>query len=455
MAAQQDTIDADFVIVGAGSAGCVMAARLSEDPATRVVLLEAGGEDRNLWIHIPLGFGKTFADPRSTGATRPSPTRRRTAAASSGRAARCSAARPRSTAWSISAARHEDFDHWRQLGNTGWSSDDVLPYFRRAEHQTRGARRIPWHRRPALRLRHAGPPPDLRGVHQERAWTSAIRATTTSTARPRKASATTRPRRATAGAAPPRSAICVRRCSGRNLRVITDALTEKIAVRGPPRHRRRRSASDGELRTVRARARSSCAAARSTRRNCCCCPGIGPQQHLARVRHPGRAPSAGRRAEPAGPLLGAASSCKCRLPITVNDVMLSNAKKLKAGLEYYLFRTGPLDHGRRAGGAVRAHPAGTRLAGREVCRGRRSVPTGRRTGCTSGPGFSLIVYQLRPESRGEIKLKIGEPGRCAGDAPELPGHRDRPAHHRRRAEARPPPARDAAHAAFCICSTPN
>jgi choline dehydrogenase len=63
MATPRDTLEADFIVIGAGSAGCTVAARLSENPANRVLLLEAGGDDTNRWIHIPLGFGKTFADP--------------------------------------------------------------------------------------------------------------------------------------------------------------------------------------------------------------------------------------------------------------------------------------------------------------------------------------------------------------------------------------------------------
>src|ERR1041384_1876255 len=73
MAIQLRAIEADFIVIGAGSAGCAIAARLSEDPATRVLLLEAGGEDHNRWIHIPLGFGKTFADPSVTWCYEPEP----------------------------------------------------------------------------------------------------------------------------------------------------------------------------------------------------------------------------------------------------------------------------------------------------------------------------------------------------------------------------------------------
>jgi choline dehydrogenase len=139
MTTQQEQIEADFIVVGAGSAGCAVAARLSEDPATRVLLLEAGGEDRNRWIHIPLGFGKTFADPSVNWCyeTEPDP-------GASNRRVFWPRGKVLGGSSSINGmvyirGQAEDFDHWRQLGNTGWSFEDVLPYFRRSEHQTRGA----------------------------------------------------------------------------------------------------------------------------------------------------------------------------------------------------------------------------------------------------------------------------------------------------------------------------
>src|SRR5260221_12147199 len=138
MVGAQETIEADFVVVGAGSAGCALAARLSEDPGTRVVLLEAGGEDSNRWIHIPLGFGKTFANPSVNWCYETEPD-----AGAAGRRIFWPRGKVLGGSSSINGMVYirgqlEDFDHWRQLGNQGWSFQDVLPYFKRAEHQTRG-----------------------------------------------------------------------------------------------------------------------------------------------------------------------------------------------------------------------------------------------------------------------------------------------------------------------------
>ena len=131
--------DFDYVVVGAGTAGCVLANRLTENGKHRVLLLEAGGRDTNPWLHIPLGYGKVFDDPKVNWCytTEPDPT--------------CGNRRivqPRGKVLGGSSSINgmvyirgnaADYDHWRQLGNEGWSYDDVLPYFRKSEDQARGA----------------------------------------------------------------------------------------------------------------------------------------------------------------------------------------------------------------------------------------------------------------------------------------------------------------------------
>jgi len=130
---------ADYVVVGAGSAGCALAARLSEAPSVRVLLLEAGGRDRNLWLHIPVGYGKTMFHPTLSWnlQTEPEPELE-------GRRIPWPRGRVLGGSSAINGliyirGQKEDYDHWRQLGCTGWSFDDVLPYFKRAEDQERGA----------------------------------------------------------------------------------------------------------------------------------------------------------------------------------------------------------------------------------------------------------------------------------------------------------------------------
>lgn len=129
----------DYIVIGGGSAGSVLAGRLSEDPATRVLLLEAGPADRSIWLHLPIGYGKTMWDPRYNWCfhTDPEPSM-------NGRRIYWPTGKTLGGSSAINGliyirGQREDYDRWRALGNVGWSYDDVLPYFIRSEQNERGA----------------------------------------------------------------------------------------------------------------------------------------------------------------------------------------------------------------------------------------------------------------------------------------------------------------------------
>lgn len=133
----------DYVIVGAGTAGCVLANRLTEDGKTIVLLLEAGGSDRTIWIQMPIGYGRTFFDPRVNWMYETAPV-----PGLGGRSSYWPRGKVVGGSGSVNAMVHvrgqpHDFDCWRERGNVGWGWDDVLPYFIRAEDHDHGA--SDWH----------------------------------------------------------------------------------------------------------------------------------------------------------------------------------------------------------------------------------------------------------------------------------------------------------------------
>ncbi len=400
-----DQPEADFVIVGAGSAGCVMAARLSEDTGSNVVLLEAGGEDTNMWIHIPLGFGKTFADKRVNWCfeTEPDP-------GAGGRSIFWPRGKVLGGSSSINGmvyirGQHEDFDHWRQLGNTGWSSTDVLPYFKRSEHQTRGEDE--WHGTDgplAVSDVRDGHPiceafiracneagyqrnDDFNGKEQD--GVGYHQTTTRNGKRCSTAVGYLHPVR-----------------NRPNLRVMTGAHTQKVIFEG------KRAVGvayhqGGQDKIIRARKEVILCGGAIGSPHVLMLSGVGPAAQLAQFGIPVVHDLAGV-GQSMQDHYSAAIKLKCKFPITVNDVMMNPLKMLWSGLEYFVMKKGPLT----VNTAEVALFARTRqeLATPDVKFSIATFSADRpQDGLHKWSGFSLLVYQLRPESRGEITLKSANP----------------------------------------------
>ena len=401
-----ETFEADYIVVGAGSAGCVVAARLSEDPAVRVLLLEAGGPDRNPWIHIPLGYGKTMTDKRVNWMyeTEPDPNL-------NGRRVFWPRGKVLGGSSSINGllyvrGQHEDFAHWRQLGNEGWAWDDVLPYFKRSEQRI-GAGDDAFHGRDgALAVSDLPDRPALAEAYIQAAMECGIPRTEDFNGARQEGvgyyHVTARNgRRSSAAVAFLRPAL--RRD---NLRVVTGALASRVLLSG----RRATGVAfthEGAARTATARREVVLCGGAINSPHLLLLSGIGPGAELqeAGVAVAHDLPGVGKNLQDH---FQARITYRCRFPVTLNDVMMSRWRMLAAGLQYAFARRGPL--------TISAGQVGI------FARTRPELPTPDvqfllipfsadrpGEGLNRFSGFLQNCSQLRPQSRGEILLRSPEP----------------------------------------------
>jgi choline dehydrogenase len=397
--------EADYIVVGAGSAGCVLANRLTESGAHRVLLLEAGPADRNPWIHVPLGYGKLFKDRRVNWLyeTEPEPELDNRVIY-----------QPRGKVLGGSSSingliyirgQREDFDHWRQLGNVGWGFEDVLPYFRKAEDQARGGDEY----------HGVGGPLCVSDPVEPHELCEAFIAAAAETGLPRNddfngatqegagyyQTTSRRGRRWSTAVGYLRPA---RR--RQNLAIVTEALATRVLFEG------RRAVGieyrrGGETRQVRARHEVILAGGAINSPQLLQLSGIGPG---ALLRDHGIAVAADLPGvgEDLQDHLQARIVLRCTKPITLNDDVNSAMRRVGIGVRYALWRTGPLTvSAGYAGAFFRTDP---RLATPDIQVHFINFSTDR-MGEKLHPfsGFTASVCQLRPESRGFIRIKSPDP----------------------------------------------
>jgi choline dehydrogenase len=395
----------DFIVVGAGSAGCVLANRLTASGHHSVLMLEAGGEDDDRWIHIPLGYGKHFSNSKVNWLYRSEPDEKTGSRA---------IAQPRGKVLGGTSSingtvyvrgQREDYDEWRALGNTGWGYADVLPYFRKAEDNQR------W----SNEYHGVGGPLCVSDASDAHPLCEAFLAAAESRGYPRNpdCNGATQAGFGYNQVTQRRG----RRCSTAvgylrpaqhrsNLSVVTGAHATRVLFTGK-RATGIEYLRGGTRQSAHARREVILAAGAFNSPQLMQLSGLGPAAHLQGlgIRVVADMPGVGANLQDHynGRLV-----YECSEAFTLNDVVASPLKKLREGLRYYLARKGFLTMAAStATGFVATQPGSSRP---DVQIGLVLYST-EKAGDTLHPfsGFTMLVRLLRPESRGTVLAKSADP----------------------------------------------
>ena len=393
-------MDADFVVVGAGSAGCVVANRLSADPKVKVVLLEAGPADRNPWIHIPVGYFKTIHNPSVDWCykTEPDP-------GLNGRSIEWPRGKVLGGSSSLNGLLYvrgqpQDYDRWRQMGNKGWAWEDVLPLFKRAESNERGADEFHGDDGPLsvsnMRIQRpitdawvaaaqsAGYKfnPDYNGAEQE--GVGFFQLTSKNGRRCSAAVAYLNPVK-----------------SRENLQIITRAQVEKVVFDGTRASAVQYRDRSGSLQTIKASREIILSGGAINSPQLLMLSGIGEKEQLADhgIDVVADLPGVGKNLQDH---LQARLVYKCNEP-TLNDEVSSLWGQARIGLKYLMFRAGPMTMAASlATGFMKTHEDLETPDVQFHVQPLSAENPGK--GADKFSAFTMSVCQLRPESKGEIRL---------------------------------------------------
>ncbi len=407
-----EPVTADYVIIGGGSAGCIVAARLSENPAVRVVLLEAGPEDRDPWIRIPAGYARLFASGKFDWryGTEPEP-------GLNGRSIHWPRGRVLGGSGSINGMAYlrgspNDYNRWAQAGARGWSYDDVLPAFRRIEH---------WEGAPGATRSRGGPIP-VTTPHALSAGGDAFVAACVEAGFPRRTDVNDG---AIEGAGPIqlniRRGLRVSTARGYlhparhrpNLRVLTGITVQRLTIEAGRVTGCVARRQDGTVLAVNAARETVLCAGAIASPQILMLSGIGDGPALQALGLPVHLhrPGVGQNLQDH---LIARAVFRTRPAGTLNEIMASKLRMGAMALEYALRRRGPMAVG--AGEAAlfarvardAPNEADTE-ADVQLMFINFSLEPGRGYTLARHPGMMINFGQCRPESRGTLTLRSPDP----------------------------------------------